>query len=138
MIQSEDILKVMGAAAKTVCDTVYPQYRPNAVTKGLREFIVVSMPYSVVNKMLGEDDDWWLDQTVVFDMYVADKKGAEDPKLLNLEAMKAMREGVIGLFPIVDKSLGIKITRPRIVIPAATDGNGYHYSRIQAKMSTMV
>ena len=138
MIQPEDILKVMGREAKAVCDTVFPQYRPNAVTEALRRFVVVSLPYSVVNKMLGEDDDWWLDQTVVFDLYVADKKGAENPKLLDLETMKELRSDILDLFPIVDMDAGFKITRPRIVVPAASDGNGYHFSRIQAKMSTMV
>lgn len=128
----------MGTQARKVCDTVYPQERPNAVTERLTSFIVVSLPYSVVNKLVGEDGDWWLDQTVSFEIYVADKKSASDPKRLDLTTMRSMRESLMALFPIVDNALGIKITRPRIVIPASSDGNGYHYSRIQAKMSTMI
>lgn len=138
MIQPEDILEVMGRQAKTVCSLVYPQNRPNAVSKRHDVYIVVALPYSPVNKTLGEDDDWWVDQTVVFELYVADKKGAADPRLLNGEVMKEKREAILALFPIVDYSLGIKITRPRVVIPASSDGDGYHTSRIQARMSTMV
>lgn len=138
MITPEKILEVMGRQAKTVCQKVYPQERPNAVTEKLTEFIVVSLPYSESIKTLGEDDDWWFDETVVFEIYVADKKTANDPKLFNTEKMEALREGIRALFPMYDETLGIKITRPRIVVNASSDGNGYHYSRIQAKLTTMV
>lgn len=138
MITAEDILEVMGRQAKKVCDKVYPQERPNASIDKLTEFIVVSMPYSESNKMLGEDDDWWLDETVVFEIYVADRKGASDPKLFNKSSMRLLRDSLLQLFPIVDSSIGIKITRPRTVVNASSDGNGYHYTRVQAKMTTMV
>ena len=59
----------------------------------LTQFIVVSLPYSVSNKMLGEDDDWWLDMTVVFDIYVADKKTASNPKVFDMRPMKTMNSG---------------------------------------------
>lgn len=138
MIEAEDILKVMGEQAKTVCQRVFPQERPNATTDKLTHFIVVSLPYSESNKMLGEDDDWWIDMTVVFEIFVADDKTAADPKQLDVNTMRSLRSQVKALFPIVDKTLGIAITRPRTVIVASSDGNGYHYSRIQAKMTTMV
>jgi len=136
MIEPEDIQKVMGKRAKKVCDKVY-QERPNATTSKLDAFIVVSLPYSESNKTLGEDDDWWLDETVVFDIYVADNKTAANPKETNGDVMRKLRAGIKALFPITDKALGIKITRPRTVVNFSSDGNGYHYSRVQAKMTTM-
>ena len=138
MIEPEDILKVMGTEAKKVCAKVYPQDRPNATTDKLTQFIVVSLPYAPSNKMLGEDDDWWIDQTVSFEIYVADKKTAANPKEYDSKSMKPLRANLRALFPIIDTNLGIKISRPRTVITASSDGNGYHYSRIQAKMTTMV
>ena len=138
MITPEDILEVMGRHASTVCAKVFPQERPNAVTEKLSAFIVVSLPYSEVNRTVGEDDDWWLDETVVFEVYVADLKSAQSPKRFDIPTMKTLREGIRGLFPIVDTTLGIKLTRPRTVVNASSDGNGYHYSRIQARMTTMV
>lgn len=138
MIEPEDILTAMGKQAKKVCSNVYPQDRPNATTDALREFVVVSLPYSESNKMLGEDDDWWLDETVVFEIYVADAKTASNPKEFNTKRMKELRDGIKALFPIVNRVVGFKITRPRTVINASSDGNGYHYSRIQGKMTTMV
>ena len=138
MIEAEDILEVMGKQAKKVCSKVYPQDRPNATTDKLTQFIVVSLPYSESNKMLGEDDDWWLDMTVVFEIYVADDKTASNPKQFDVKTMKSLRSQLQALFPIVDDNLGISITRPRTLIVASSDGNGYHYSRIQAKMTTMV
>ena len=88
--------------------------------------------------MLGEDDDWWLDMTVVFEIYVADDKTAADPKQFDVKTMRSLRSQLKALFPITDETVGISITRPRTVIVASSDGNGYHYSRIQAKMTTMV
>jgi hypothetical protein len=138
MLEAEDILKTMGTEAKKVCTKVYPQDRPNATTDKLTEFIVTSLPYSFSNKTLGEDDDWWLDATVVFEIYVADKKTAANPKEYDVKKLKKLRADLRALFPIVDKEIGIKITRPRTVVIASSDGNGYHYSRVQAKMTTMV
>ena len=128
----------MGRQAKTVCNKVYPQDRPNATTDKLAAFIVVSLPYSESNKTLGEDDDWWLDETVVFEIYVADKKSASNPKELDINKMKELREGVRDLFPILDGQNRFIITYPRVVVNFSSDGNGYHYSRIQGKMSTLV
>jgi hypothetical protein len=137
MLEPEDVLKVMGREARKVCEKVFTD-RPNASTDGLSQFIVVSMPYSVVNRMLGEDDDWWLDQTVVFEIYIANKGGANNPKEYDLPTMRRLRSQLREIFPIVDRELGFKITRPRTVYSASSDGNGYHSTRVQARMTTMV
>ena len=85
---------------------------------------------------MGEDDDWWIDVTVVFEIFVADRKTNQNPKEFNQPAMKELRKKVFDLFPIITDKF--KIVRPRTVIPASSDGNGYHYTRIQAKLTTMV
>ena len=138
MIEAEDILEVMGKEARKVCKKVYPQNRPNASTEKLTEFIVVSLPYSFSNKTIGEDDDWWLDLTVVFEIYVAHNKRADSPNEANTKVMKTLRQNLRALFPVVDGERRFKITRPRTVVVASSDGNGYHYTRVQAKMTTMV
>ncbi|MCR5533718.1 MAG: hypothetical protein K6F47_00865 [Bacteroidaceae bacterium] len=127
----------MGKQANNACDKVFPQDRPNATTDKLKEFIVVSLPYSFVNRELSEDD-WWLDATVVYDIYVADKKSANNPVQVDDKSMKRLRDALLKTFPLVNRNLGIKIVRPRIVIVSSSDGNGYHYSRVQARMTTMV
>lgn len=128
----------MGVQAKTICNKVFPQDRPNASTDKLSEFIVVSLPYSCVNRTLSEDDDWWLDMTVVYEIYVVDKSSASNPKQIDDKSMKRLREALYATFPLVDHKQGFKIVRPRTVIPSTSDGNGYHYTRVQAKMTTMV
>lgn len=138
MITPEDILQLMDLRVRGICGKTYLQERPNAVTSSLKEFVVVSIPYAFSNKTLGEADDWWLDVTVSIEIYVADKKTASNPKEFNTARMKTLRDGVFGLFPMMDDESRFKITRPRTVIPASSDGNGYHYTRIQAKMTTMV
>lgn len=137
MIEAEDILEVMGKQAKKVCNKVYPN-RPLATTNKLAEFIVVSLPYSESNKMLGENDDWWIDETVVFEIYVADNKRADNPNETNTKRMKELRSELKARFPIVDDERRFKITRPRTVVNHSSDGNGYHYSRLQGKMTTLV
>ncbi len=137
MITPEDILETMDKEAQKVCSRTFLQERPNATDSKLTEFIVVSMPYSTVNNTLGENDDWWLDVTVVFEIFVADRKTSKNPKEFNSPAMKKLRTALFGLFPIIVPNQ-YKIAYPRTVIPASSDGNGYHYTRIQAKMTTMV
>lgn len=136
MITPEDILETMDLRAQTVCKRTFPQDRPNATDSKLKEFIVLSLPYSPTNKTMGEDDDWWIDVTVVFEIFVADRKTNQNPKEFNQPAMKELRKKVFDLFPIITDKF--KIVRPRTVIPASSDGNGYHYTRIQAKLTTMV
>lgn len=136
MLTPEDILETMDSEAKKVCAKTFPQERPNATDEKLKEFIVVSLPYSESYKTMGENDDWWLDITVVFEIFVADRKTNQDPKEFNVPAMKRLRLALRELFPIVTPQF--KIVSPRTVIPASSDGNGYHYTRIQAKLTTMV
>lgn len=111
--------------------------RPAAVDKKIDSFVVVALPYSSSNRTIG-DDDWWLDMTVTFEIFVADRKVASNTMEPNVPLMKELRLQLNGIFPIVDKKLGFKITRPRTVTPASSDGEGYTYTRIQAKMTTMV
>ena len=136
MITPEDILETMDRAAQAVCERTFLQERPNATDSKLTQFVVVSLPYSEVSRTMG-DDDYWRDITVCFEIYVADRKTRENPKELNLPVMKELRKALMGVFPIVMPGQ-YKIDFPRIVIPASSDGNGYHFSRIQAKMTTMV
>lgn len=137
MITPEEILEKMDLSVRPVCKKTFLQERPNATDSKLTEFIVLSMPYSTSNKTMGENDDWWLDVTVVFEIFVADKSTNQNPKEFNLPKMKKLREDLFAIFPIIsDKKF--KIVRPRIVIPASSDGNGYHYTRIQAKLTTMI
>jgi hypothetical protein len=137
MITPEDILEAMDMEARKVCENTFLQERPNATDPKLTEFIVVSLPYSTSNRTLGENDDWWLDVTVVFEIFVADRKTNKSPKEFNQPAMKELRQSLFDLFPIVREN-SFKIDFPRTVIPASSDGNGYHYTRIQAKFTTMV
>lgn len=137
MITPEDILETMDQEAKKVCNRTFLQERPNATDTKLKEFIVSSMPYSTSNRTLGENDDWWLDLTVVFEIFVADRKTDQNPKEFDSVKMKELRKSLFGLFPIFRKG-NFKIYNPRTVIPASSDGNGYHYTRIQAKFTTMV
>lgn len=138
MITPEQVKRLMGRNALKVCKTVVEDNRHNATDEKLTQFIVVSLPYAAVNKMMSEDDDWWVDMTVVFEVYVADKKSARKPNRTDSDTMESLRVSLMALFPIVDTSAGIKLTRPRTIINSASDGNGYHYTRIQAKMTTMV
>ena len=137
MITPEEILEVMDINAKKVCDKTFLQNRPNAANVTLKTFIVASLPYSSSNKTIGENDDWWIDMTVVFEIFVADRKTNQNPLEFNNPKMKELREGVFALFPIISEGK-FKIVRPRTVIPASSDGNGYHYTRIQAKLTTLV
>ncbi len=139
MLTPEDILQVMDESVVSAMNIrTFLNKRPDAVDRKLTEFVVVALPYSAANRMLGENDDWWIDMTVTFEIFVADRKAASDTSEPNVPRMKALRLMLDGIFPIKNKEVGIKITRPRTVTPASSDGEGYTYTRIQAKMTTMV
>ena len=127
----------MDREAKKVCERTFIQERPNATDSKLKHFIVSSLPYSFTNRTMGEKDDWWVDLTVVFEIFVADRKTDQNPKEFDSVKMKELRNSLFELFPILEKGK-FKIHYPRTVIPASSDGNGYHYTRIQAKFTTMV
>ena len=136
MITPEEILETMDSEAKKVCQRTFIQERTNATDEKLTTFIVSSLPYSESNKTMGEKDDYWLDLTVCYEIFVADIKTNQNPKEFDAMTMKRLRTSLRDLFPIVTSKF--KIVRPRIVIPASSDGKGYHYTRIQAKLTTMV
>ena len=131
----------MGRQVKGICQRVIPQDRPNAVTEKMTNFIVVSLPYSETYGLMGESDEarnWWLNITVVYEIFVADRKNADGPKELDDKTMERFRKQVFDTFPLCDTEKGFKIVSPRTVISASSDGNGYHYTRIQAKVTTLV
>ncbi len=138
MLTPEDILEVMDLRVSSAMNVrTFLNRRPNAVDKKIEEFVVVALPYSASNRTIG-DDDWWIDMTVTFEIFVVDRKVASSTLEPNVPRMKELRLMLDDIFPIVDKELGFKITRPRTVMPASSDGEGYTYTRIQAKMTTMV
>lgn len=138
MLTPEDILQIMDERVSSKMNVrTFLNKRPEAVDKKVEEFVVVALPYSASNRTIG-DDDWWIDMTVTFEIFVADRKAASNTTEPNVPRMKELRLQLNGIFPIVDKRVGIKITRPRTVTPASSDGEGYTYTRIQAKMTTMV
>lgn len=137
MITPEDIKKIMGRRAKTVCPNVLEE-RPRATTEELGSFIVVLLPYSPVNRLLSEVGDWWMDMTVVFDIYAKDIVTAKFPNRPDSDTLESLRTGVLGLFPIVDREVGLKIVRPRVVVNSASVDDDYHYTRVQAKLTTMI
>ena len=118
--------------------------RPSAVLNGQTSFLVVSLPGTITNQIIGEDgtvgeDDFdWSDATLAIEIFVKDDVKASNPNEVSIIAVNTYTEQLKSLFPMVDYTLGVEAVKPKVVIPAHSDGNGFHYTRVHARISTMV
>ena len=133
MIDLADILKTMRDMVKgTVSDHVFLQERPSSVEHSMDDFVVVSLPVQIHEVEMGQDDEYGYYQTTVrFEIFVRDRATASNPNAVNINVVNDKLKRLKGLFPV--KRDGILIQKPRILIPSAKDGEGFHYTVIQAR-----
>ena len=133
MIDLTDILKTMRDMVKgTVSDHVFLQERPSSVERSMDDFVVVSLPVQIHEVEMGQDDEYGYYQTTVrFEIFVRDRATASNPNAVNINIVNDKLKRLKGLFPV--KRDGILIQKPTILIPSAKDGEGFHYTVIQAR-----
>ena len=139
MVSITDILRGMKTQALTVCDTVYTQERPTAVSGELRRFIVVGIPTSMREEVMCSVYDWWTHCIVQFEIYVKDMMTNANPNQLNVVGADDLFRDVLSLFPFVIEGDEHRyhVTRPDVVYVGKTDDNGFHKTLIQAELSTI-
>lgn len=143
MAQTKTLLQAITAALKPMGMKMYLFERPSAVLEGQSSFLVVSLPGTITNQIVGEDgsvgeDDFdWSDATLTIEIFVKDDVKASNPDEVSINAVNTYTEQLKGLFPIADLTRGVEAVKPKVVIPAHSDGNGFHYTRVHARISTM-
>lgn len=119
-------------------DVVIYFERPESVEKSINKFLVVDLPAGLRNKEIGGMSSGfkWTESTVRFDVFVRDRMKASSPNEPDINELDKLVDDLSKCFPIVDRTNDIVIAKPRIVVPSSSDGNGFHYSRIHAGLTT--
>lgn len=120
--ERNDVLQSLYSMTRPLAIT-YTSNRPSSIPDTVKEFIVIDLPGSIL------DETAYQDATLRIDIFKRDKSGSiEDVNGLDL-----LTKSVMGLFPIVNGIL--RATKPKIVA-GGSDGYGFHYIIIYAKLLT--
>ena len=135
MIRFADYIQVPFEALKTVVDNVYLN-NPQAVADKVSEYAVIAPSNYVSNREMdtsGEFDHYVTSVTIA--LFVRDKKTSKATGQMNILKIDALLKKVLALFPIADKEKNVKVNRPRVTL-STSDGDGWHYTIITARLTT--
>lgn len=115
---------------------MYVADRPKAVAEKTKSFIVVDIPNYVSNRELNRDGSYnYYVTTASIDLFVRDKMTAQRVEMLDINKMDELLKQILEKFPIKDEEHEIFVTNPRVIL-SASDGDGFHYTSIQARLTT--
>lgn len=139
MVSIKEILQGLKDKALTVCSKVYTQERPTATDDGLASFIVVSVPTSLYEEIEGMSIGWWTHTAVQFEIYTKDKATAANPNQMNIPKSDSMFCDIMNLFPftIQGQDVVYNVKSPEVLLVGRSDGNGFHFTLIQATLTTI-
>jgi len=137
MINIGDYIQTAYKALKTVTPKVYFD-RPKAVSEQVGEYAVVYCPSYISNRELGGEDELnYYVTTIDIDLYVRDKQTSQQTNQLNIQRIDKITKSVMALFPIIDKEKSVMIHNPRVIF-SSSDGDGWHYVLITARLTTYI
>ncbi len=136
MVNIKDYTQAMYEAVKGCADAVYIADRPTAVSDKTDTFIVVDIPSYINNREMDRSGDFgYYVTTATIDLFVRDKKTSQKVGQVDIVKMDKMLKALMGVFPIKDTERGVLIYNPKTIL-SASDGNGFHYTSIQARLTT--
>lgn len=136
MMSIKDILKSVYDAVEGICERTFIQDRPKSVIDSLNDYMVVKAVSSFNNREVDEKGSYdYYESTVQIEIYVKDRVSASNPNQINILSIDDKVTQVLSLFPIKDRH--IHAMRPRVTL-SISDGNGFHCTIIQARLTTLV
>lgn len=136
MIEYKKYLQGLYNAVDGIADKVYVADRPKAVADKTKSFIIVDLPSYVSNRELNRDGSFnYYVTTATIDLFVRDKLTAQRVEMLDINKMDELLKKLLEVFPIKDKEHSIFVYNPRVIL-SASDGEGFHYTSIQARLTT--
>lgn len=136
MVNIKDYIQALYEAVQGCADAVYIADRPTAVLPKTDTFIVVDIPSFINNREMDRNGDFgYYTMTATIDIFVRDKQTAQKVGQVNIIKMDTLLKKILSLFPIEDKERGVLVSNPRTIL-SASDGNGFHYTSIQARLTT--
>lgn len=136
MVEIKDYLQALYEAVQGCVEAVYIADRPTAVSEKTQTFIVVDIPSYISNREMDRSGDFgYYTMTATIDVFVRDKQSALKVGQVDIVKMDTLLKKVLGLFPIEDTERSVFVSNPRTIL-SASDGNGFHYTSIQARLTT--
>lgn len=114
------ILKDMKERLSEVCPNVFVGGRPTSTKEEMKEFLVVSMPYSV------RDKGAWQNTYFRVEIYVKDKSQG----VQNIARLDALSNKLVSLFPMVGLKGRYKASKPFLNL-TGRDGLGFTVWNLQ-------
>lgn len=117
-----------------ICDRTYLRRRPKSVDKRIGSYIVVALPYTIVNNEISDSGVYNdFTTTAQIEIYVRDKVSASNPNELNVNVMSEKVAEALSMFPISTSNLSV--TSP-VVTMQDDEGDGFGVTIIQARLRT--
>lgn len=136
MISIKEILKSVYDAVEGICERTFIQDRPKSVIESINDYIVVRAVSSFSNMEIDEKGSYdYYNTTIQIEVYVKDRINASNPNQIDINTLDEKVTSVLSLFPIKDSN--IFAMRPRVSL-SISDGNGFHCTIIQARLTTLV
>lgn len=134
---------------ESVCERLEPlgvkmilHTRPRAVMDRLNEFIVIEFASGIRTNVYGEentpDDFCWDSTSVGVSIFVRDKMKAQNFSEADSQRVSELLSQAIKPFPSKDYTLGIEMSKPRVLLTCTSDGEGFHYARFNMRVTTLV
>jgi hypothetical protein len=122
---SERMLKVLYDAVLPISSNRYLQERPAIINEKVKDFVVVSCPYTQYKRVYGYDYGSSRSMCRI-EMYARDKGGSVASGgggTIDIKKLGAMEQAALALFPIVAN--GVRVSSPKPVLKSS-DGFGFH------------
>lgn len=134
MVDIKAIYYDIGNAVKGICDKVYPRNRPQSVDSKVDSYIVVDVPYTIVNnEMDGEGRYNDYTTSVHIEVYVRDSVSASNPNGFEVPKVSEKVNAVQKAFPI--NTDNIIVSNPVIRLQS-NDGAGFSVTVITGSLRT--
>ena len=133
MVRFDDIYKTLNTHLGGIVDASYPKDRPESVQDKVQSFIVISMPSMIDMPLVGSND---YNTDLEIEVFVRDKNTKASPNLIRLETIENKMQLLFDKFPY--RFTDFKVGKPKIMFHGKDDGKGFHYSLIQAQITTFV
>lgn len=132
MVNFHDIYKELNELCKGICDSAYPENRPESVQEKINTFLVFSFP-SIFNwDLVGSED---FTTTMELEIFVRDKMSKSSPNIIKSEEMGRIVEKVMAKFPYKSEK-GWRVGKTRQLIVNKTDGKGFHFTSLYLEVKT--
>lgn len=133
-----DIQTLLVKGTKGICDAQHLQNRPQATDKTGDNFMVINLGSRLTNEEISDDLGYnWQETYATISIFVKDDISSSNTNKVKAKTLSTLTEKLRSVFPLKDETLNVKAYRPRIIVPGAGDGNGYHYSTVQVRITTL-